>query len=70
MDTLFKTLEAKAPSSKTEGLISFGPLFGQEAANECCRRLAALGLKYVDDFFVFAPEAPSWCAFCVALNER
>jgi hypothetical protein len=53
---------------RTTTRVSFGPHFGGEAADEFTRRLRALGLEYVDDFFVFAAELPKWCRFPAALE--
>lgn len=55
--------EVDTPLGETDDLYSFGPHFGPEASDELCKRLEALGLRYVDDYFVFAPEAPDWCSF-------
>ena len=69
LSQLLKMLEIDAPLDQAGGLISFGPHFGQEASDGLCRVLDAMGLRYVDDYFVFAPEAPAWCTFgAVAIN--
>lgn len=60
---ILNALETDMPFNRGEGLIAFGPHFGQEAADEFIGRLEALGLKYVDDFFILVPEAPSWFRF-------
>ncbi len=57
-----------APLASTAGVLSFGPHFGEEAADWYLRRLEELGLVYVDDFFIFAPEVPDWCAFHASLG--
>jgi hypothetical protein len=52
-----------------EDILSFGPHFGQEAVDEGVRRLEALGLSYVEDFFVFIADLPDWCRLGVALRS-
>lgn len=69
IDKLAAVLEFNAPLDISDDLVSFGPCFGGEAANEFIRRLEALGLQYVDDFFVFSGEFPLWCKFKVAINK-
>ena len=32
-------------------------------AENLSKMLEAHGLRYVDDYFVFAPEVPDWCGF-------
>jgi len=60
---LLDTMEVEAPLDVSEDLISFGPHFGLEAVTELVRRLEALGLINIDDFFVFAGDFPGWCGF-------
>ncbi|MBN3750846.1 hypothetical protein G3N96_36410 [Burkholderia sp. Se-20373] len=48
---------------ESDSLISLGPLFGGDAADECTRSLERLGLTYIDDFFVFEGFVPDWCSF-------
>lgn len=60
---LLEAMEAEVPLDANEDLISFGPHFGEEAANEFVRRLESLGLVHIDDFFVFCGDFPSWCGF-------
>lgn len=50
-------------------LISIGPFFGSDMADECMRQLEKLGLTYIDDFFIFAGDFPSWCTFSCHLKE-
>ena len=59
-DRLLQAMEAAAPIDEDSTLVSFGPHFGQEAADEFGRRLALLGLKYPDDFFVIDFLVPEW----------
>lgn len=44
-------------------LISLGPFFGGDAADDCMRCLEKLGLSYIDDFFIFMGDFPPWCRF-------
>jgi surfactin synthase thioesterase subunit len=69
VDRLSAVLEFDAPLDISDDLVSFGPCFGGEATDELTRRLEALGLKYVDDFFVFSGEFPLWCKFKVGINS-
>ncbi|KKL31921.1 hypothetical protein BED46_013730 [Burkholderia contaminans] len=48
---------------ESNSLISLGPFFGGDAADECTRSLERLGLTYIDDFFVFEGLVPDWCSF-------
>jgi hypothetical protein len=68
MQQLLDAMEAGQPLDESADLVSFGPHFGSEASDELSRRLRALGLEYVDDFFVFAGEFPNWCRFGAALE--
>ncbi|PIB63240.1 hypothetical protein HU759_001805 [Pseudomonas sp. OE 28.3] len=68
IDRLSAVLEFDAPLDMSADLVSFGPCFGGEATDELTRRLEAVGLQYVDDFFVFSGEFPMWCKFKVAIN--
>ncbi len=45
--------------------MTFGPFFGGEALTEMHKRLSALGLVYVDDFFELVMDHPGWLGFCV-----
>ncbi|MBF0315781.1 MAG: hypothetical protein HQK52_20335 [Oligoflexia bacterium] len=57
------------PLDINEQLISYGPSFGQEAADEFIRRLESLGLKHIDDFFVFEGDYPDWISFSAELAK-
>ena len=46
---------------ETIDLISLGPFFGGDAADECLKSLEKLGLGYIDDFFIFTQYMPDWC---------
>ncbi len=48
---------------ESDSLISLGPFFGSDAADECTKSLERLGLTYIDDFFVFEQFVPGWCSF-------
>jgi len=65
IEALSRTLEFDSPLDISDDLVSFGPCFGGEAADEFSRRLVGVGLNYVDDFFVFSGEFPAWCEFKV-----
>ncbi len=51
-DQLTAVMESP-PLDESDELLSFGPHFGVEAADEFGRRLQALGLVFVEDYFVF-----------------
>ncbi|MBP5100644.1 MULTISPECIES: hypothetical protein [Pseudomonas] len=69
IDRLSALLEFDAPLDINADVVSFGPCFGGEAADELTRRLEVLGLQYVDDFFVFSGEFPLWCKFKVGIKS-
>lgn len=66
--TLLKILEAEFPLDIDEGLISFGPCFGQEALDQIVVDLSKIGLVYFDDFFEFVGDFPDWCKFKATLG--
>jgi hypothetical protein len=66
---LLDAMESEAPLDVNEDLISFGPQFGWEAATEFVRRLESLGLRNIDDFFVFTGDFPEWCGFAGFLKR-
>lgn len=68
VDKLSVVLEFEAPLDISNDLVSFGPCFGGEAVDEFIRRLEMLGLRYMDDFFVFSGEFPLWCKFKVDMK--
>jgi hypothetical protein len=70
IDAMVRLLEFDPPLGISDNLVSFGPLFGIEAADELCRRLQELGLEYIDDFFIFTGDFPEWCKFKVSLQEK
>jgi len=57
------------PLDENADLLSFGPHFGGEAAEEFMRRLEGLGLEFYDDFFIFQGDFPTWCSFSGSLVE-
>jgi len=63
LDQLLVALEVTTPSAESPDLLSFGPHFGAEASDELVRRLSALGLRYVDDFFDLSLDHPQWLRF-------
>ncbi len=67
---LLHTMESEAPLDVNEDLISFGPHFGWEAATEFVQRLESLGLKNIDDFFIFSGDFPEWCGFTGFLKRN
>lgn len=66
---LLEAMEIDEPLDASEGLLSFGPHFGGEAASEFTARLQNLGLVYIDDFFVFSGDFPGWCAFAASAEH-
>jgi hypothetical protein len=60
---LLDTMETEMPLDVSDDLISFGPHFGVEAAAEFVRRLEAVGMINIEDFFVFVGDFPEWCGF-------
>ncbi|WP_186144609.1 hypothetical protein, partial [Burkholderia gladioli] len=48
---------------ESDNLVSLGPFFGGDAADECMKSLEKLGLAYIEDFFIFEGFVPDWCSF-------
>ncbi len=67
LNLLLQKMEAEHPFDEDEALLSFGPHFGGEAAQEFTRRLETLGLKYGEDFIDFADTLPEWCQVYICL---
>jgi hypothetical protein len=67
---LLALLEAVAPYDEDDDLISLGPHFGAEAADEGIRRLKNLGLEYPDDFFDLSADVPDWCGLSCFIAKR
>lgn len=42
-------------------LVSLGPFYGGDNADDCMRSLELLGLVYIDDFFILEGYFPDWC---------
>lgn len=66
---LLTAMEMDAPLDEDDMLMSFGPLFGEEASLELSHRLEALGLRAEEDFFGFAPTIPDWCALRIVFDQ-
>ena len=66
---LLALMECASPFDENNMLISFGPHFGGEAANEFIRRLEQAGLQYVDDFMDFQILLPEWCETSICIRE-
>ncbi len=70
MDALYETMSADKPHDEDALLISFGPHFGAESAEEFMSRLRKLGLVYMDDFFVLWDDVPEWVDLRVAVDRK
>jgi hypothetical protein len=70
LEDVLKAMDAHEPLGSDDDLLSFGPHFGQEAANVFSARLDALGLLYVEDYFVFTELVPPWCALHVSVSAQ
>jgi hypothetical protein len=53
---------------ENDELMSYGPLFGQEAFDEIKTRLANIGLSHVDDYLELNFLLPDWLRLGVALS--
>jgi hypothetical protein len=67
--TVLSIFEVAEPLDQNEQLLSFGPHFGEDAANSFIEELESLGLEYVDEFFMFIAIVPNWCEFGVSIQE-
>jgi len=56
------------PFGEDDQLLSMGPCFGEEAGKALVRSIEALGLTYVDDFFLLFADVPDWCRLGVVSN--
>lgn len=65
LEDILQAMEVQQPMDQDEHLISFGPHFGQEAADELIKRLKQLGLEYYDDYFDFNVDIPEWCSLYI-----
>jgi hypothetical protein len=63
LSTVMEEFHLQTYFDESASLISLGPFFGGDAADDCMRSLEKLGLKYVDDFFIFDGFIPDWCSF-------
>lgn len=50
---------------ENQNLLSFGPHFGIEAAEDLSNALTRLGLEFWDDYFVFYGDIPYWIEFWI-----
>lgn len=69
LSEIFDALETTETVDSDELLLSFGPSFGEDAADVFTNRLTELGLRYIDDFFVFSGDFPEWCSFYASLED-
>jgi hypothetical protein len=51
---------------ENDGILSYGPLFGEEALENICGRSVESGFEYYDDFFDLNVLVPSWAKLGVA----
>lgn len=54
---------------ENDELLSYGPCFGEEAANNISKELESKGLEYVDDYFIFQGDFPDWMSFRVGFDK-
>jgi hypothetical protein len=67
---LLSLMEDYAAYDEDPEPLSFGPHFGEEAADEFIRRLKKTGLEYAEDFFLFSGDVPEWCGVsCFVAQE-
>ena len=67
---LLALMETQEAYDADPELLSFGPHFGEEAAEEFVRRLKNIGLEYAEDFFRVSADVPEWCGMsCYVLGE-
>jgi hypothetical protein len=69
LTSLLNAMEYNGVLGRNTSIISFGPIFGEEAMNELIRRLQALGLSYVDDFIDLNVFVPDWLTIAVDGRE-
>lgn len=69
LERLLGIFEVEKPLGLGEGVLSFGPSFGEEAADEFRARLEQAGLRYVDDFCIIAIDLPRWCELGARAKE-
>ncbi len=70
LDTLCQLMDADKPYDEDASLVSFGPHFGPDSADEFMTRLRKLGLIYMDDFFVLWDDVPEWIEFRVSIDPK
>lgn len=66
---LLALMETESAYDADSQLMSFGPHFGDEVANEFVRRLKSVGLEYADDFFQVPSDVPEWCGMSCFLVQ-
>ena len=69
MEKLIEIMESQ-PMDQDNDLISYGPSFGQEAADSLSIKLEAAGLVYVDDFYIFVGDFPDWISFKALRTQK
>ncbi|HZS46572.1 MAG TPA: hypothetical protein VFC63_15965 [Blastocatellia bacterium] len=69
-DTICQIMDRDKPYDEDASLISFGPHFGEEGAEEFVSRLRKLGLIYLEDFFVLWDDVPEWAEIKVKLDPK
>lgn len=70
MTGILSLMEAGGPYDEDAELLSFGPHFGEEAADVFIRRLKEVGLEYAEDFFLYSGEVPEWCGVSCFVAEE
>lgn len=70
IDSLCQVMDTDKPYDHDLTLVSFGPHFGAESADEFMSRLRKLGLVYLDDFFVLWDDVPEWLEFRVSIDPK
>jgi len=69
-DTICQIMDVDKPYDEDISLISFGPHFGEEGAEEFVSRLRKLGLIYLEDFLVLWDDMPEWAEISIKLDSR
>lgn len=67
IEQLIKTLNIKTLDDN-EYMVSFQPCFGSEAVNNLIKELEAIGLVYVDDYFLLEGDFPDWLLLRAEFN--
>jgi len=69
-ETICQVMDVDKPYDEDASLVSFGPHFGAEGAEEFVSRLRKLGLIYMDDFLVLWDDMPEWAEVNVKLDSK